>query len=38
MSSLFEVKNINFVVTGGLGQIGLKLSEYLEQNRGTIKL
>jgi|TARA_Y100000031_G_C8200311_1_gene375866 NAD(P)-dependent dehydrogenase (short-subunit alcohol dehydrogenase family) len=32
MSSLFEVKNINFVVTGGLGQIGLKLSEYLEQN------
>ena len=32
MNNLFEVKNINFVISGGLGQIGLKLSEYLEKN------
>ena len=32
MSNLFNVKNVNFVITGGLGQIGLKLCEYLEQN------
>ena len=32
MNNLFEVKNLNFVISGGLGQIGLKLSEYLEKN------
>lgn len=32
MNNLFEVKNINFVISGGLGQIGLKVSEYLEKN------
>ena len=32
MSNLLNVKNVNFVITGGLGQIGLKLCEYLEQN------
>ena len=32
MSNLFNIKDINFVIAGGLGQIGLKLSEYLDQN------
>ena len=32
MNNLFNTKNINFVITGGLGQIGLKLSDYLDQN------
>ena len=32
MSNLFNVKDVNFVITGGLGQVGLKLCEYLEQN------
>ena len=36
MNSLFNVKNLNFVITGGLGQIGLKLSEYLEKNGSNI--
>jgi nucleoside-diphosphate-sugar epimerase len=36
MNTLFNVKNMNFVLTGGLGQIGLKLSEYLEQNGSKI--
>ena len=36
MNTLFDVKNMNFVITGGLGQIGLKLSEYLEQNGSKI--
>tara|TARA_Y200000002_G_scaffold381930_1_gene397370 strand:+ start:334 stop:1155 length:822 start_codon:yes stop_codon:yes gene_type:complete len=36
MSNLFNVKNINFVITGGLGQVGLKLCEYLEQNGSKI--
>lgn len=29
MNDLFSVKNINFVITGGLGQIGLKLCNHL---------
>ncbi len=36
MNTLFDVKNMNFVITGGLGQIGLKLTEYLEQNGSKI--
>ena len=32
MNNLFQVKNINFVISGGLGQIGLKVSEYLQKN------
>ena len=36
MNTLFNVKDMNFVLTGGLGQIGLKLSEYLEQNGSKI--
>lgn len=36
MSTLFNLRNINFVLTGGLGQIGLKLSEHLEQNGSKI--
>lgn len=32
MNDLFQVKNINFVISGGLGQIGLKVSEYLQKN------
>jgi len=36
MNTLFNIKNMNFVLTGGLGQIGLKLSEYLEQNGSKI--
>lgn len=36
MESLFDVKNLNFVITGGLGQIGLKLAKYLEKNGSVI--
>ena len=36
MNTLFNVKNINFVIAGGLGQIGLKLTEHLEQNGSKI--
>ena len=36
MSVLFEVKNLNFVIAGGLGQVGLKLAEYLEKNGSKI--
>ena len=32
MNNLFDTKNMNFVIAGGLGQIGLKLSDYLDQN------
>jgi NAD(P)-dependent dehydrogenase (short-subunit alcohol dehydrogenase family) len=36
MFSLFDVTNLNFVITGGLGQIGLKLLEYLENSNSKI--
>lgn len=36
MDSLFEVKDLNFVISGGLGQIGMKLTEYLEKNNSNI--
>ena len=32
MSNLFDIKDLNFVIAGGLGQVGLKLSEHLEKN------
>ena len=36
MFSLFDVTNLNFVITGGLGQIGLKLLDYLENSNSKI--
>lgn len=38
MNNLFKVKNINFVISGGLGRIGLKVSEYLEKNGSKLAL